>query len=80
VLSTRIEGEPRDVAGMHAAIVKEIRAARRPLTEPACLISGGETTVTIRGDGLGGRNQEFALGCAIDLPACPRCALSGGTG
>ncbi|MBK7929194.1 MAG: glycerate kinase [Bryobacterales bacterium] len=80
VLSTRIEGETRDVAGMHAAIVKEIRAARRPLTEPACLISGGETTVTIRGDGLGGRNQEFALACAIDLAGMPDvCALSGGT-
>lgn len=79
-LSTRIEGETRDVAGMHAAIVKEIRAARRPLAEPACLISGGETTVTIRGDGLGGRNQEFALAAAIDLAGMPDvCVLSGGT-
>lgn len=80
VLSTRIEGETRDVAGMHAAILKEIRAARRPLAEPACLISGGETTVTIRGEGLGGRNQEFALAGAIDLAGMPDvCVLSGGT-
>ena len=80
VLSTRIEGETRDVAGMHAAMVKEIRAARRPLAEPACLISGGETTVTIRGDGLGGRNQEFALAGAIDLAGMSDvCVLSGGT-
>jgi len=80
VLSTRIEGETRDVAGMHAAMAKEIRAERRPLAEPACLISGGETTVTIRGSGLGGRNQEFALACAIDLAGMPDvCVLSGGT-
>ncbi|MEP7364193.1 MAG: glycerate kinase [Acidobacteriota bacterium] len=80
VLSTRIEGETRDVAGVHAAILKEIRAARRPLAEPACLISGGETTVTIRGDGLGGRNQEFALAGAIDLAGMAEvCVLSGGT-
>jgi hydroxypyruvate reductase len=80
VLSTRIEGETRDVAGVHAAILKEIRAAHRPLREPACLISGGETTVTIRGGGLGGRNQEFALASAIDVAGIPDvCVLSGGT-
>ncbi|MCC6291970.1 MAG: glycerate kinase [Bryobacterales bacterium] len=80
VLSTRIGGETRDVAGVHAAILKEIRAAGRPLREPACLISGGETTVTLRGNGLGGRNQEFALAAAISL-ACMEtvCVLSGGT-
>jgi hydroxypyruvate reductase len=79
VLSTRIEGETRDVAGMHAAMVKEIRAARRRWrNRPACY--GGETTVTIRGDGLGGRNQEFALAGAIDLSGMPDvCVLSGGT-
>ena len=80
VLSTRIEGETRDVAGVHAAILKEMRAAGRPLREPACLISGGETTVTLRGNGLGGRNQEFALAAAISLAGMKDvCVLSGGT-
>jgi hydroxypyruvate reductase len=67
VLSTFIEGETRDVARVHAAIAREIRASGRPLKPPACIISGGETTVTIRGKGLGGRNQEFALAAAIDI-------------
>ena len=51
VLSTRIEGETRDVALVHAAIAKEILATGRPLRAPACVLSGGETTVTIRRQG-----------------------------
>ena len=80
VLSTLIEGETRDVAGMHAAILKEAIATGRPARPPVCLISGGETTVTLRGEGLGGRNQEFALACALALDGVPGAvALSGGT-
>jgi hydroxypyruvate reductase len=67
ILSSTIEGETRDVARLHAAIARQIRAYGQPLRAPACIISGGETTVTIRGDGLGGRNQEFALAAAIDI-------------
>ncbi len=67
VLSTFVEGETREIARMHAAIAREVLAASRPVRAPACLISGGETTVTIRGKGLGGRNQEFVLAAAIDL-------------
>jgi hydroxypyruvate reductase len=67
VLSTFIEGETRDVARVHAAIAREIRASGRPVKPPACVISGGETTVTIRGNGRGGRNQEFALAAALDI-------------
>jgi hydroxypyruvate reductase len=52
---------------VHAAIAKEIRLSGHPLAPPACVISGGETTVTIRGNGLGGRNQEFVLAAAIEL-------------
>lgn len=70
VLSTMIEGEAREVARMHAAIVKEIRASGRPVRRPACILSGGETTVTVRGAGLGGRNQEFVLAAAIELDGC----------
>lgn len=80
LLSTYIEGETRDVARVHAAIAKEIRASGRPIRAPACVISGGETTVTIRGNGMGGRNQEFALAAAIDLDRLPGVAiLSAGT-
>jgi glycerate 2-kinase len=67
VLSTVIEGETREVARMHAAIAREIVASGQPVKAPACVLSGGETTVTIRGKGLGGRNQEFALAAAVDI-------------
>ncbi len=80
VLSTMIEGETRDVAGVHAAIAKEILATGRPLRAPACVLSGGETTVTIRGSGMGGRNQEFVLAAAIALEGSgPVTVLSAGT-
>lgn len=80
VLSTSIEGETRDIAGMHAAIAREVHASGQPAKPPVCVISGGETTVTIRGNGLGGRNQEFALAAAIEISGLPRTViLSGGT-
>ena len=80
ILSTQVEGETREIARMHAAIAKEIARYRRPLSPPACLISGGETTVTLRGNGLGGRNQEFVLAAAIDLAGQDgTVVLSGGT-
>ena len=67
ILSSSIDGETRDVAGMHAAIAREIRQSGHPLKPPACVISGGETTVTLRGRGKGGRNQEFALAAAVGM-------------
>jgi len=80
VLSTRIEGETREIARMHAAIAREVVETGRPRRAPVCLISGGETTVTLRGHGLGGRNQEFVLAAAIDLAGVPGVVvLSGGT-
>jgi glycerate 2-kinase len=80
VLSSEIEGETREVARMHAAIAREIYRTGQPVQRPACLISGGETTVTLRGRGLGGRNQEFVLAAAIDLAGLPQTViLSGGT-
>jgi len=79
VLSSSIDGETRDIARMHAAIAREIRAAGRPVRRPACLLSGGETTVTVRGNGLGGRNQEFVLAAAIALAGHPCTIFSGGT-
>ena len=61
VLSSEIQGETREIARMHAAIAREIVSTSRPVKAPACIITGGETTVTLHGDGLGGRNQEFVL-------------------
>lgn len=81
ILSSMLEGEAREIARIHTAIAREILKSANPLSAPACVISGGETTVTIRGNGLGGRNQEFSLAAAgnlSDLP--PRVViLSAGT-
>lgn len=80
VLSTMIEGETREVARVHAAIAREIAASGKPIRPPACVISGGETTVTLRGKGLGGRNQEFVLAAAIELAGLQKTVvLSAGT-
>lgn len=80
VLSTFIDGETREIAAMHAAIAKEVLASGRPVKRPACLLSGGETTVTLRGNGLGGRNQEFVLSAAIALEGpAPVTIFSAGT-
>ncbi len=68
------------MARVHAAIAREIVDSGNPLAPPACVISGGETTVTLRGDGKGGRNQEFVLAAAIDISGLePLVILSGGT-
>jgi glycerate 2-kinase len=80
ILSTYIQGEAREVARVHAAIASELYVHGRPVARPACIISGGETTVTIRGTGLGGRNQEFALAAAIAIEGARNTLiLSGGT-
>jgi hydroxypyruvate reductase len=71
VLSSVIEGETRDIARMHAAIAREIAQTGQPLKPPACIITGGETTVTLKGGGLGGRNQEFVLAAALDIAGLP---------
>jgi len=69
ILSSTIEGETKDIARMHAAIARQIRTYQQPARPPVCVISGGETTVTIRNGnaGKGGRNQEFALAAAMEL-------------
>jgi len=80
ILSTFVEGETKEVARVHAAVAKEILQTGNPVPRPACVISGGETTVTIRGKGLGGRNQEFVLAAAIDIDELENVViLSGGT-
>jgi len=71
VLSSRLAGDTCEAAGFHLAIAREIAAENRPLRRPACLISGGETTVRVTGGGSGGRNQEFALHCVRGLASLP---------
>lgn len=80
VLSTFVQGEAREVAKAFTAIGKEIVSSGHPISAPACVLAGGETTVTIRGEGKGGRNQEFALAAALDLQGWPKISvLSAGT-
>lgn len=80
VLSTSLEGEARELARVHAAMAREIRATGRPVKPPACVISGGESTVTIQGTGLGGRNQEFVLSAALGIAGLENVVvLSAGT-
>ncbi|SMH53247.1 glycerate kinase type-2 family protein [Mesorhizobium australicum] len=68
ILSDAIEGEAREVAKVHAAIAREVAAKERPFRKPVAILSGGETTVTLRGTGgRGGRNGEFLLSLAIGI-------------
>ncbi|MEK1886509.1 MAG: glycerate kinase [Phyllobacterium sp.] len=67
ILSDAIEGEAREVAHVHAAIAKQVLAKDQPFKKPVVILSGGETTVTVRGKGKGGRNSEFLLSLAIDI-------------
>ena len=69
VLGTEVEGEAKDVAGFFAAIAREVGQSGNPVAAPACILAAGETTVTVRGHGLGGRNQEMALAWAISMAA-----------
>lgn len=71
LLSTFVEGEAREVARVAAALIRELVTYDRPVPRPACLIWGGETTVKVRGKGLGGRNQELALAAAMAMEGLP---------
>lgn len=80
ILSSSVEGETREAARFHTAIAKEVIRSGNPIPRPACILSGGETTVTIRGKGVGGRNQEFALAGALEISGVEKVVvLSGGT-
>lgn len=75
LLSTFVEGEARHVARVAAGLAKELVAYDRPVPRPACLVWGGETTVTVRGQGKGGRNQEMALAAALAMEGLPNVLL-----
>lgn len=80
ILSSSMQGEAREVARVHCEILREVLNTGNPIAAPACLLSGGETTVTVKGSGKGGRNQEFALASAIYLDGIERAlVLSAGT-
>jgi len=66
VVSSRIRGESREAAKTQIAIAEEMRSTGEPLEPPAAIVSGGETTVTVRGDGAGGPNQEFVVSAALE--------------
>ena len=76
LLTTQAQGEAREVAKVAAAIAQEIARYNRPVPKPACVIIGGETTVTLKGRGLGGRNQEIALAAAIALDGLPNTLVA----
>jgi len=71
VLTTRLEGEAREVARVLVAVLRECVESATPASPPVCLLAGGETTVTVRGDGRGGRNQEMAVAAAEGLASFP---------
>lgn len=75
LLSTFVEGEARHVGRVAAALARELVACDGPVPRPACLVWGGETTVTVSGQGKGGRNQELALGAALALDGLPGTLL-----
>ncbi|HEY1232095.1 MAG TPA: glycerate kinase [Candidatus Binatia bacterium] len=80
ICSEALKGESRVVGRTFASLLKAISAKGQPTSRPACVLSGGETTVTVRGDGLGGRNQEFALAAALELSGVNQIVvLSAGT-
>jgi glycerate 2-kinase len=80
ILGDAIEGEAREVATVHAGIARQIRRHGQPAKVPCALLSGGETTVTVRGNGRGGRNAEFLLALAVALGGEPGIhALAGDT-
>lgn len=79
ILSDAIEGEAREVGRVHGAIAREVAARNRPFTRPVAILSGGETTVTLRGSGKGGRNSEFLLALALAAEGVPLAALAADT-
>lgn len=71
LLTTTLEGEAREVGKVFAAMAREVVASSRPISPPALILAAGETTVTVRGDGKGGRNQELALSAALGISGLP---------
>jgi glycerate 2-kinase len=71
ILSDEIEGEARDIGAMHAALARQVLSRGQPFARPCVILSGGETTVTVKGNGRGGRNAEFLLSFALAVNGLP---------
>jgi glycerate 2-kinase len=67
ILSTTVTGDTRGIASFYAAVIREVLESGNPVPPPCAIVSGGEATVTVRGEGTGGPNQEFALSLAVEL-------------
>jgi glycerate 2-kinase len=83
LLTTFMEGEAREAGKLFAAVGREVVSYGRPVPRPACIVAGGETTVTVRGGGKGGRNQEMALSAALKIAGLDEvmivCSATDGT-
>ncbi|TAJ23850.1 MAG: glycerate kinase [Nitrospirae bacterium] len=77
ILTTTLTGEAREAAKTFGALAREITSSDRPVARPACVIAGGELTVTLRGNGRGGRAQEFALAAALEIAGLPDVWVAG---
>lgn len=77
IYTTALRGEAGKAARLFTRLAKSIRAHAKPVRPPACLIAGGELTVTVRGTGRGGRAQEFALAAAMDIAGLPNVWIAG---
>ena len=77
VLSTTVTGEARELAKFFGAMAREIALQGRPVARPCCVIAGGEPTVTIRGQGTGGRAQEFALAASMEIAGLSNVWVAG---
>ena len=80
ILTSTLSGDTGEAAGFHMGVASEVAHFGRPLRRPACIISGGETTVRVTGHGKGGRNQEFALHCVRALARMPAACLVASVG
>ena len=76
LLTTFLEGEAREAARVFASVARSVEETGTPLAPPACIVAGGETTVTVRGQGKGGRCQEFALSAARSIRGRPRVLVA----
>ena len=75
LLTSFLQGEAREVGRMMAGLARQIQATGEPVNRPACVVAGGETTVSVRGGGKGGRNQELALGSLQGMAGLPQMML-----
>ncbi|MGH7725257.1 MAG: MOFRL family protein, partial [Candidatus Eiseniibacteriota bacterium] len=75
LLTDRLQGEAREVGRLVGGLARGVVESALPLAPPCCIVLGGETTVTVRGSGIGGRNLELALGAALALDGCAGVAV-----